>query len=293
MHRKKRINLFRSKATVAFTVALLFFSSCHHNKKQYTDAITCRDSVSTITTRDITSLVSDSGVVRYRIVAPLWEVFDRLDPPKWAFEEGVYLEKFADSLTIDATVKADTAYYYDIEKLWELRGNVHIENLQKEIFDTSILFWNQQQERVWSDEYICIRQANGTIIKGYGFQSNQQFTNYTIRNTQGTFPIDEMGDAPRNANGEIVADSSYVESDSTPSLPESTPQEGVPEKAQKEGDESTSSAVRPSFETIEPAGNSSADKKKADKKPISSGTGQGAGTSAKKATAKPQLAPEE
>ena len=279
MHRKKRINLFRSKATVAFTVALLFFSSCHHNKKQSPDAITCRDSVSTITTRDITSLVSDSGVVRYRIVAPLWEVFDRLDPPKWAFEEGVYLEKFADSLTIDATVKADTAYYYDIEKLWELRGNVHIENLQKEIFDTSILFWNQQQERVWSDEYICIRQANGSVIKGYGFQSNQQFT--------------PRGNFKRNANGEIVADSSYVEIDSTPSLPESTPQEGVPEKAQKEADESTSSAVRPSFETIEPAGNSSADKKKADKKPISSGTGQGAGTSAKKATAKPQLAPEE
>lgn len=292
MHSKKRINLSPSKATVAFTVALLFFSSCHHNKKQYTDAITCRDSVSTITTRDITSLVSDSGVVRYRIVAPLWEVYDRLDPPRWAFEEGVYLEKFADSLTIDATVEADTAYYYDNEKLWELRGHVHIENLQKEIFDTSILFWNQQQERVWSDEYIRIQQANGTIIKGYGFHSNQQFTNYTIRNTQGTFPIDETGGAPRDASGEIVADSNHVAGGATPSLPDSIAHERATEQAPSAPDASASGTALPSFEKIEPSGHATADKKKADRKPISSGTGQTSGAATKKTTAKPLLAPE-
>lgn len=167
--------------------------------------MTCRDSVPGMTTYDIVSLVSDSGVVRYKIIADRWDVYDQLTPSKWAFEEGVYLERFADSLTVDATVKADTAYYYDKSKLWELRGDVHIENLQGEIFDTQLLFWDQDREKVWSDLFIRIQQKD-RIITGYGFNSNQQFDRYTIRNTEGIFPIDEEKAHDTSVN-EVMADS--------------------------------------------------------------------------------------
>lgn len=195
------------KAIVLPTIALLVFVSCSRSSKQYTDAVANRDSVPGLTTYDIETLVSDSGVVRYRILADRWDVYDQLSPSKWAFEEGVYLEKFTDSLTINATVRADTAYYYDQTKLWELFGNVHIENLEGEIFDTDTLFWNQDTERVWSDAFIRIEKANGTVVTGFGFTSNQQFTDYRIRRTQGIFPIEENDRAPRNAAGEIIADS--------------------------------------------------------------------------------------
>ena len=186
------------------TVALLLFS-CSRGRKQYTDAVTCRDSVPGMTTYDIVSLISDSGVVRYKIITDRWDVYDQLNPSMWAFEEGIYLERFADSLTIDATVKADTAYYYDKTELWELRGNVHIENLQGEIFDTQLLFWDQDREKVWSDLFIRIQQKD-RIITGYGFTSNQQFDRYTIRNTEGIFPIDEEK-AHDTSVHEVVADS--------------------------------------------------------------------------------------
>ena len=199
-----------SKAIALLTIALLVFTSCSRNNKQYTDAVTNRDSVPGLTTYDIETLISYSGVVRYRILADRWDVYDQLKPSKWAFEEGVYLEKFSDSLTINATVRADTAYYYDQSKLWELYGSVHIENLEGEIFDTDTLFWNQDTERVWSDAYIRIEKANGTVVTGYGFTSNQQFTDYRIRRTQGIFPIEENDRATRNEAGEIVADSTNV-----------------------------------------------------------------------------------
>ena len=35
------------------------------------------------------------------------------NPPYWAFEKGVYLEKFDSLFHIDASIKADTAYYYE------------------------------------------------------------------------------------------------------------------------------------------------------------------------------------
>ena len=155
-----------------------------------TDAITNRDSVPVMVTRGVSSYVSDSGVVRYKIITDEWVVFDRLDPSRWTFEKGIYLEKFNNDLVVDATIVADTAYYYDKEELWELRGDVHIENEQDEQFDTQLLFWNQKTRLVYSDLYIRIRQQK-RIITGVGFTSNQEFTNYTIKQTQGVFPIRE------------------------------------------------------------------------------------------------------
>ena len=169
---------------------LFLFSACSKKKNPVTDAITNRDSVPIMITREVSTYVSDSGVVRYKIVADDWKVFDRLDPSRWTFEEGVYLEKYDNKLNIEATILADTAYYYDKQELWELRGNVHIENIEDEQFDTQLLFWNQKSKQVYSDQYIRIRQQK-RIITGMGFTSNQDFTNYTIKQTQGIFPIKE------------------------------------------------------------------------------------------------------
>ena len=169
-----------------------------------TDAITNRDSVPVMTTRGVSTYISDSGVVRYKIITKEWEVYDRLDPSRWAFEQGIYLEKFNNDLCIEATIVADTAYYFDKQELWELRGNVHIENEQDEEFDTQLLYWNQKTKRVYSDLYIRIRQQK-RIITGVGFTSNQEFTNYTIKNTQGIFPIKE--EAIKNDSLRIASDS--------------------------------------------------------------------------------------
>ena len=169
---------------------LFLLSACSKKKQPTTEAITNRDSVPIMVTHGVSTYISDSGVVRYKIITDEWKVFDRLDPSRWTFEKGVYLEKFNNDLSIEATILADTAYYYDKEELWELRGNVHIENEQDEKFDTQLLFWNQKSQTVYSDQYIRIRQQK-RIITGIGFTSNQNFTQYTIKQTQGIFPVKE------------------------------------------------------------------------------------------------------
>lgn len=190
---------------------MLFLSvSCSGGKEPVTDAITNRDSVPVMVTRDVSTYISDSGVVRYKIITDEWRVYDRLDPSMWAFEQGIYLEKFNNDLSVEAVIIADTAYYYDKQELWELRGDVHIENEQDEEFDTQLLFWNQKTKRVYSDLYIRIRQQK-RIITGIGFTSNQDFTRYTIKNTQGIFPIKEES-APTDSTS-IATDTTAVATD--------------------------------------------------------------------------------
>ena len=74
-----------------------------------------------------------------------------------------------------------------------------VENEQDEQFDTQLLYWNQKTKKVYSDLYIRIRQQK-RIITGIGFTSNQEFTNYTIKQTQGIFPISEDDNDNDNDN---------------------------------------------------------------------------------------------
>lgn len=178
--------------TAAFYAAVMFvlFPACAGKDKNIAEAITERDSLPSMRTLGVTTLISDSGITRYKIITEEWTIFDKKDPPYWAFEKGVYLEKFDSLFRIDASIKADTAYYYEKKKLWELRSNVSIRNLNGDKFDTELLFWDEKKEEIYSDKFIRIEQEDKTIT-GYGFESNQELTEYQIRNTTGIFTIED------------------------------------------------------------------------------------------------------
>ena len=85
---------------------------------------------------------------------------------------------------------ADTAYYMIDDEIWHLRHDVHAENIKKEEFDTNELFVDNRRNRMYSDSLIHIRQDR-QIIVGHGFDSNSNLTEYTIRKTEGVFPVTE------------------------------------------------------------------------------------------------------
>lgn len=176
---------------IIFMVVLTCFLSCgKSSSKAITDAVTDRAAIAVLTADTVTSLISDSGIVRYRIKTPRWEVYDKATPAYWEFPQGVYLEKFNEELEVQASLTADYAHYNEDEQLWELDGNVDVLNLEGEHFETQQLFWSQKEERVFSDSLIKITRAT-SIITGIGFESNQTMSKYVIRNPQGIFPLND------------------------------------------------------------------------------------------------------
>lgn len=191
--KKQKSHLIYINITVAIwaTVMFVLFPACSGGKKNMAEAINERDSLPSMRTLGVTTLISDSGITRYKIITEEWEIYDKKNPPYWAFEKGVYLEKFDSLFHIDASIKADTAYYYEKKKLWELKNNVHIRNLKGDKFDTHLLFWDEKKEEIYSHEAIHIEQADGTIIDGqYGFKSNQQLTDFEVYSSSGIILVD-------------------------------------------------------------------------------------------------------
>lgn len=141
----------------------------------------------TMLTRNVETLISDSGVTRFRIVTPIWYVYDEVDEPYWRFPEGLNLEKFDNFFRREATVEADSALYLKNKQIWRLDGNVTINNVMGEKFLTNQLFWDQRMHKLYSDSFIHIERPD-KVLEGYGFDSNEQLTRYTIRKVSGIFP---------------------------------------------------------------------------------------------------------
>ena len=191
-NQKNQIYLKTLNITVAFlaTVMFVLFPACTGKDKKLAEAISENDTLPSMKSLGVTTLISDSGITRYKVVAEEWLIYDKKNPPYWAFEKGVYLEKFDTLFRVDASIKADTAYYHEKKKLWELKGHVQILSQRGDKFQTDLLFWDEKKEKVYSDKFIQIEQED-KIIKGYGFESNQDLTEYEIKNTTGVFTIED------------------------------------------------------------------------------------------------------
>ena len=170
-------------------VALLVMSGCGDDAKVDVASRIDSSKMPTMTTRDISTLISDSGVTQYRIVAPLWEVYDNVEHPYWRFPEGLYLRKFDRKMKVIATIAADSAIYFRDQNLWRLDGRVEVTKEPRELFLSQQVFWDQNKGIVYSDSFIHIENATH-MMEGYGFTAKQDFSGYRINKPLGIFPVD-------------------------------------------------------------------------------------------------------
>lgn len=173
-------------ASIWTTVA----TSCKDDSNIETAEVTAGD-VPTMMTRDVETLISDSGVTRYKINTPVWYMYDEVEEPYWRFPDGLNLVKFDNFFRTEATVDADSAIYYKRKQLWRLDGNVNISNVMNEKFLTQQLYWDQRSHKLYSDSFIHIERTD-RVLEGYGFESNEQMTQYSIRKVSGIFPASEF-----------------------------------------------------------------------------------------------------
>jgi len=188
-------NYFSKSITTMFIVVMLFLSfACNRPTKPEIVQIESDPSlIPTLHATDITTVISDSGITRYRISAPQWDIYDKVPDPYWEFPYGIHLERFDMNLQVDANIHSKYARFFVNKKLWELKNDVKATNLKGELFETEQLFWDQNSQKIYSDSLIKVTQAT-QIINAIGFESDQSMNYYVFRNVKGIFPVDESKD---------------------------------------------------------------------------------------------------
>lgn len=155
-------------------------TACGDNQRTYVPNIGDGRSTPTMATTDVVTMISDSGYTRYRVATPLWQMFEDCDSPYWRFPHGLELDQYDLSMQPESHIECDSAVYFSQRRLWRLDGRVMMVNTLRDSFLTEQLFWDQLQRRMYSDSFIHIVRTD-RIIEGYGFESNQNMTRYTVR----------------------------------------------------------------------------------------------------------------
>lgn len=187
---------------IATLFSYLLLSSCEEQKIHTAPAINERDSASMMTSYGINTLISDSGVIKYKIVTERWDVNTIKQPTRWTFEKGIFLEQFDEQFHVEGYINADTAWYYDQLKLWELRGRVHIRNVNGLVFDSEELFWDGIRHEFYSHKFSKVVTPERTL-QGTYFRSDEHMTHYQVTNSVGSFQAEDM---ESDQNGSAPAD---------------------------------------------------------------------------------------
>lgn len=163
-----------------------FFLACNEVHEHTASAINPEDSVSMMTSYGVKILISDSGVIKYRVITERWEVNSVRQPSRWEFMKGVFFEQFDEKFQVQAYVQADTAWYYDQQNLWKLRGRVYVRNINGLIYTSEELFWDGRRHELYSNVFSRVVTPE-RIIEGTCFRSNESMTRYSVTNSKGSF----------------------------------------------------------------------------------------------------------
>ena len=104
-----------------------------------------------------------------------------MDCPK-----GITITSYTEDGQPQSRLTADYAISYENEMRMEASKNVVITDLIKnESIETEQIIWDKKRRRIFSNVEVCQKKADGTVNYGDGFDADERFTKYSVRNPRG------------------------------------------------------------------------------------------------------------
>ncbi len=143
--------------------------------------------------KDMRIVFSDSGRINYIIYAPVLNKYTDDENPYTDCPKGVEISSFDEYGRLQSTLTADYAISEENTQLMEARSNVVITDVQKnEKIESEKISWDQKNKRIYSDVEVRQIKADGTVNIGDGFDADERFSKYVIRNPRGEVLADDL-----------------------------------------------------------------------------------------------------
>ena len=182
-------------------VGLCLLSACSKKKVEIQNLQVNPDSLYSVRTLSLNTLISDSGLIRYRMTAPELLVYERSDRNEWVFPKGLLLRPY-DTTQSQIFIKADSAIRRPQHEEWELIGHVIVQGPQGQRLTTRRLFWLRDERRLYSNDTTNFL-VQGRELRGSHFNAKDDLSWYEIYDNKGTFEFEEkplgQGSAPASS----------------------------------------------------------------------------------------------
>lgn len=178
------------KIAVAVMTVTAIFVSCENDLKEI-QAFEDTQNLPVQTAGKIEIIYSDSAKVKLKMFADKMERFVNLETGNYIlFDEGIQVLFYNHEKEVETDLRANKAKHLESVDIWEVSDNVVVVNKKGEIINSELLIWNRKAGKIHSDKYVKITTKD-EIIMGDGFESDEQFMNYTIFNSHGIINLHE------------------------------------------------------------------------------------------------------
>lgn len=134
-------------------------------------------------------LSSDSTILRVKLQTPEMIIHDDEKVPYTEFPKGVAITQYDSKMNVTSYINSRYAKYFDADDRWEAKNNVVAVNQKGDTLKTEYLVWDQKKGKIYSDQLVQIIQKD-QITNCTGFESNQDFSEYTYKNLKGVIYIE-------------------------------------------------------------------------------------------------------
>ncbi len=129
---------------------------------------------------DLHSYYSDSGIVRYEIIATLMEDYSTKEQ-KQIFKNGFKVNYYSDSTQLVSSLSAEYAEFKPMENVIIAKNNVIFTNFVKQqTLKTEELFWDQRIRKIRTTKHFFVESPN-TTAQGIGLTADETFSTYSMK----------------------------------------------------------------------------------------------------------------
>lgn len=183
-------NLIYRLLFVSLLFSSVLFSSCESKIAEMQRKLSKQD-LQKERIEEVEMLYSDSAIVRMRIQAPILFNYIETGKEKKEFAEGLKVDFYNENAIITSTLTAQYAIQHQRENRIVIQKKVVVKSKNGEMLETEELIWNELQKELYTDKAVKI-STKDELIYGYGFRSNQEFTEWKISKVNGRFNVENI-----------------------------------------------------------------------------------------------------
>ena len=149
-------------------------------------------------TRDIDVVYTDSSYTVFILKSPLSRRIFLKQSIKEEFPEGIEVTFFDHTNQPRSWLTSEYALRDQANRTITVQKNVVLRNDKGERMDGPELIWDEKSKEIYTDRFVRITRADGSIVYSYGFKSNERFTRYELNAVSGDMNIAGLDSAPKD-----------------------------------------------------------------------------------------------
>jgi LPS export ABC transporter protein LptC len=185
---KSKYNFIKSIVILSGITMLL---SCENSMKEVQN-LTTNQNLPVQQGKEVEFIFTDSTKIQYRAFAIEFVETDSEEEGKLQeFPKGGKIISYDTDESVAWEIKANYAKHYQKDELWELRNDVVATSDDGKTVNTELMFWDQKKKLIYSDQYTRIITADGQVLEGSSFRSDEEMNEIRMKKVTGEVYLED------------------------------------------------------------------------------------------------------